>query len=73
MVRLTQSLQRWLQINHPQLIPLIMFGYTELMTREMWQTYVDWCLTEEGMQYLKGGKRYKEEERSGRHLYIGWG
>ena len=35
MVRLTQSLQQWLWINHRELIPLITFGHVELFTDEM--------------------------------------
>lgn len=61
MVKLTQSLQHWLFENHPELLPLIMFGHVELFTPEMKQQYIEWCRTEEGQQYLKGGSKYKEE------------
>ncbi len=61
MVKLTQSLQHWLFENHPELLPLIMFGHVELFTPEMKQQYIEWCRTEEGRQYLKGGSKYKEE------------
>lgn len=62
MVRLTQSLQHWLWLNHNELIPLIMFGHTELFTEEMQKEYLEWCQTEEGRKYLKGGSEYKDEE-----------
>ena len=60
MVALTQSLRQWLSINHPEKLPLIMFGHTELFTSEMKRAYLRWCLTDEGKQYLKGGSKYKE-------------
>ena len=61
MVKLTQSLQQWLWVNHRDIIGLIMMGHTELMTDEMWEEYIEWCNTEEGQSYLKGGSNYKEE------------
>lgn len=61
MVRLTQSLQRWLWVNHRDKIGLIMMGHTELMTNEMTVEYLKWCRTEEGQSYLKGGSNYKDE------------
>lgn len=61
MVKLTQSLERWLWVNHKEILPLIMLGHTELFTEEMWHEYLYWCKTEEGEQYLKGGSKYKEE------------
>ena len=60
MVRMTQSLQHWLWLNHKELIPLIMFGHTELFTEEMQKEYLEWCQTEEGKKYLKGGSEYRE-------------
>ena len=63
MVRLTQSLQHWLFENHKDKLPLIMFGHTELFTQEMQKEYLEWCKTDEGKQYLKGGSKYKEGER----------
>jgi hypothetical protein len=60
MVKLTQSLQHWLWLNHKELIPLIMFGHTELFTEEMQKEYLEWCQTEEGNKYLKGGSEYRE-------------
>lgn len=62
MVKLTQSFQHWLLENHKDKIALIMFGHTELITDEMWAAYIEWCKTEDGRQYLKGGSKYVEEE-----------
>lgn len=62
MVKLTQSLSHWLFENHPDKFGLIMFGHIELLTDEMWHEYTEWCMTEDGQQYLKGGSKYKEEE-----------
>lgn len=62
MVRLTQSLRHWLFVNHPEKLPLIMFGHIELFTDEMEKEYLEWCKTNEGAQYLKGGSKYKEDE-----------
>lgn len=61
MVRLTQSLERWLWENHKDKIALIMFGHVELLTDEMWAEYIEWCKTDEGRKYLKGGSEYKED------------
>lgn len=59
MIKLTQSLSHWLWENHRDLVGLIMLGHTELLTEEMWREYVEWCNTEEGMQYLEGGAKYR--------------
>ena len=61
MVTLTQSLQHWLWNNHKDIIGLIMFGHLELFTEDMQKEYLEWCQTEEGKQYLKGGSKYIEE------------
>lgn len=61
MVELTQSLAQWLWENHRELISPIMFGHLELFTPEMQRQYLEWCQTDEGRQYLKGGSKYKEE------------
>ena len=61
MVKMTQSLRHWLFVNHSKILPLIMFGHTELITDEMWHEYIAWCKTDEGKQYLKGGSKYREE------------
>ena len=62
MVKLTQSLAHWLFVNHPQKLPLIILGHIELFTVEMKKEYLEWCETEDGKSYLKGGKNYKESE-----------
>lgn len=62
MIKLTQSLDHWLQENHRDIIHLIILGHTELFTAEMQKEYVQWCRTDEGKQYLKGGSKYKEED-----------
>ena len=62
MVRLTQSLQHWLWENHKDKFGLILFGHTELLTDEMWSEYIEWCKTDEGKSYLKGGSNYKEDD-----------
>jgi hypothetical protein len=61
MVKLTQSLEHWLWENHKDKIGLILFGHTELLTDEMWAEYIEWCKTDEGKKYLKGGSEYKED------------
>lgn len=61
MVKLTQSLEHWLFENHRDKIALIILGHTELITDEMWDEYIEWCKTDDGNQYLKGGSKYKEE------------
>lgn len=63
-VKLTQSLQKWLWDNHSDKIGLIMLGHLELLTEEMWDQYIEWCKTEEGQKYLKGGSEYKPEEEA---------
>ena len=64
MVKLTQSLQRWLWENHKYILTLIMFGHVELFTEEMQEEYIAWCQTEEGKQYLEGGSKYKVGEQN---------
>lgn len=61
MVRLTKSLQHWFWENHRDKIGLIMLGHTELFTEEMQREYMEWCNTDDGKQYLKGGSKYEEE------------
>lgn len=60
MVKLTQSLRKWLYDNHHDKLGLIMFGHTELMTEDMFKEYLKWCETPEGKSYLKGGSNYVE-------------
>jgi hypothetical protein len=47
-------------MNHREKLPLIGFGHIELFTEEMQKEYLEWCQTEEGKRYLKGGDKYKE-------------
>ena len=61
MVKLTQSLSVWLFKFHKEKLPLIMLGHVELFTENMQKDYIEWCKTDEGKQYLKGGSKYKEE------------
>lgn len=61
MVKLTQSLQKWLFDNHKAVLPMIMMGHLELFTRDMQKEYLQWCKTEDGKKYLVGGSCYKEE------------
>lgn len=61
MVKLTQSLERWLWDNHRDKLAPIIFGHAELFTPEMKREYLAWCKTEEGRQHLKGGSKYKPD------------
>ena len=61
MVKLTQSLAQWLWDHHRDILSPIMFGHIELLTDEMWNEYIEWCKTDEGAQYLKGGSKYKPD------------
>ena len=63
MVELTFSLRSWFLKNHPDLVPLLLFGHTEEFTDEMNQEYLDWCGTEEGKRYLVGGDLYAKHMR----------
>ena len=60
MVKLTQSLKKYLENYHSDIIIPLTFGHTELLTQEIWGEYIDWCRTDEGRQYLKGGSKYNE-------------
>jgi hypothetical protein len=60
MVKLTQSLEHWLWENHRDIIGLIILGHIELFTEEMQRAYREWCLTDDGKQYLRGGSKYKD-------------
>lgn len=60
MVKLTESLSQFLWRNYPKELPLIMLGHLELFTEEIQREYIEWCKTDEGRQYLKGGSKYKE-------------
>lgn len=60
---MTQSMEVWLATYHRDKFVLIGFGHLELFTEEMAQEYVEWCKTEEGRQYLKGGSKYNPNHR----------
>ena len=60
MVKLTQSLKKYLENYHSDIIIPLTFGHIELLTQEIWEEYIDWCQTDEGRQYLKGGSKYNE-------------
>ena len=60
MVKLTASLEHWLYVNEPDVFVLIGFGHVELFTDEMKKRYLEWCGTEEGKSYLKGGANYHD-------------
>ncbi len=59
MVKLTESLRKYLWKFHREDVPLIMFGHVELLNKH-WDDYIEWCGTDEGKQYLEGGALYKE-------------
>ena len=52
MVKLTQSLKKYLENYHSDIIIPLTFGHTELLTQEIWGEYIDWCQTDEDRQYL---------------------
>ena len=59
-VKLTKSLKHWLFKKHTDLISPIMFGHVELFTEEMQEKYIEWCKTEDGKRYMKGGDLYDD-------------
>lgn len=61
MVKMTQSMQRFLWQFHRDIFHLIAFGHLELITQEMVDEYIAWCQTDEGKKYLKGGSEYDAE------------
>ncbi len=65
MIKFTASLEHWLWENHNEVFGLITFGHTELFTEEMQKEYIEWCKTDEGKEYLKGGSKYCEVEEDG--------
>ena len=60
---MTQSFEYFLMKYYRELFALIMFGHTELLTKEMQEKYYEWCLTDEGKQYLKGGSKYNPNHK----------
>lgn len=67
MVKFTLSMEKWLIEFHPELIAPLMFGHVELFTDEMKKEYLEWCKSDEGREYLKGGSRYIDNEYN-RHI-----
>lgn len=63
MVTMTQSMEAWLWKYHRDLFVPLGFGHLELFTEELAQEYAEWCLTEEGRQYLQGGSKYDPNHR----------
>lgn len=61
MVKMTQSFSAWCLKYHEDIYSLLMFGHTEEFTEELAHEYVEWCRTDEGRQYLKGGSKYRED------------
>lgn len=57
---MTQSMVVWLLTYHSDKFVPISFGHLELFTKEMAKEYAEWCRTDEGRQYLKGGSKYDE-------------
>lgn len=68
MIIMTQSLEHWLFKNHREKFGLILLGHTELFTNEMKKAYLEWCKTEDGKQYLKGGSKYDPNHRSVKYM-----
>lgn len=60
---MTQSMEIWLATYHRDKFVPIMFGHLEVFTEEMAREYAEWCLTEEGRQYLLGGSKYDPNHR----------
>lgn len=65
---MTQSFEHWLFKFHKEKFTPIMFGHVEEFTDEMKKEYLEWCKTEEGKQYLKGGSKYNPEHKGNKAL-----
>lgn len=63
MVTMTQSMEEFLWRFHRDKIALISFGHTELFTEEIAKEYIAWCRSDEGREYLAGGRKYDPEHR----------
>ena len=61
MYSFTQSAAKFFFDKYPQEASLFMFGHTEAITEEMCKEYIEWCRTDEGRSYLKGGANYIED------------
>lgn len=68
MVKFTQSFSHWLWKNHRDIYALVLLGHVELVTDEMTKNYLEWCKTEDGRQYLKGGSKYIENDSGNKAL-----
>ena len=68
MVIMTQSMERWLAKYHRDLFVPLMFGHLELFTEKLQKEYKEWCLTDEGKQYLKGGSKYDQNHQGNKAL-----
>jgi hypothetical protein len=68
MIKMTQSMEHWLFENHRDIFVSIMLGHLELFTQEMQKEYFEWCKTDEGKQYLKGGSKYNPEHKGNKAL-----
>ena len=62
MVTMTLSFKTWCLRYHLEIYSLLMFGHIELLTDDMLREYVEWCRTDEGKKYLKGGEEYLRRE-----------
>jgi len=59
MNKLTCSAAKFFFDHYPKEMSLFLFGHSEVITTDMYNEYIEWCKTEEGREYLKGGKHYK--------------
>ena len=62
MVKMTQSFSHWCFTYHREIYTLLMFGHLEELTDDLKEEYLNWIKTDEGKEYLKGGKYYREED-----------
>lgn len=63
MIVMTQSFEEWLTRYHLDLFGLLLFGHLEVLTPELRREYVEWCKTDEGKKYLRGGSEYDPNHR----------
>lgn len=60
MVKLTQSFYMFMWKKDREKLVLISSGHTELVTKELYNEYLEWCKTDEGEKHLVGGEEYDE-------------
>lgn len=62
-VHLTQSLDHYLHdhATEDEMFRLVELCDTSVMEQH-WDGYLAWCKTEDGLQYLKGGSKYHEDD-----------